>query len=104
MPPLPPMDEVCKAIEAFPRVPTITFPGGATLIPQVPGLPPSLLELSIDLLGKANAALVPLSPLFDVIEVIVALQKCLTAVVDALGPPPDPSKLAKCLPELAKKI
>jgi hypothetical protein len=101
---LPPIDTLCRAIDEFPDALRVRFPGGAQLTPQLSGLPPSLFALAQDLLGKTNAALTPLTPLFDIVEAIVAVQKCLTAVVDALGPPPDPSKLAECLPELAKKI
>lgn len=102
--PLPPIDELCKALDDFPSIPTVQFPGGATLVPQVPGLPPSLFALAQELLGQTNTALAPLNPLFNLIEAIVAIQKCLTAVVDALGPPPDPAKLVECLPGLAEKI
>jgi hypothetical protein len=49
-------------------------------------------------------ALTPLVPFFDIIDTIVALYNCVKAIPDALGPPPDPSILAACLPDLAEKL
>lgn len=101
---LPPLDTLCKAIEEFPDDLPIHFPGGAQLVPHLEGLPPSLFAMAQHMLGQANAALAPLNPIFDVIETIVALKDCITAIKDALGPPPDPSKMAECLPDLAAKV
>jgi hypothetical protein len=58
----------------------------------------------IDLLEIVQPALAPLMPLFKIVDTIVALFNCLKAIPDALGPPPDPSALVACLPELAKKL
>jgi hypothetical protein len=58
----------------------------------------------VDLLEIVQPALAPLMPIFRIVDTIVALFNCLKAIPDALGPPPDPSALAACLPELAKKI
>jgi hypothetical protein len=43
-------------------------------------------------------------PLFEVIDVVVAIYNCVKAIPDCFGPPPDPSGLVACLPDLAKKI
>lgn len=102
---LPAIDGLCKALDEFPELGLcVTMPGGATLCPQVEGLPPSLYQLARSALGQANAALAPLTPLFDIIETLVAIKDCVTAIPDALGPPPDPSKLAACVPNLIEKI
>jgi hypothetical protein len=69
----------------------LTLPGGA-------------LIRHLDLADVLQPALTPLMPLFQIVDAIVALHKCTTAVVDALGPPPDPSKLTSCIPELAEKV
>jgi hypothetical protein len=100
---LPAIETLCRALNEAPDALAIHFPGGATLIPNV-GLPPSLLENARAMLGQANAALAPLQPIFDVIETLVAIQNCIKAIPDALGPPPDPSKLANCIPDLAEKV
>src|SRR5688572_26832363 len=99
--PLPPLETLCDVLAGYPNEPTIRLPGGAELRAQLAGLPPSLFEIAKSLLGQANSALAPLTPIFDIIETINALHNCVKAIPDALGPPPDPSKLAGCLPELA---
>jgi len=58
----------------------------------------------INLLEIIQPTLAPLMPLFNIVDTIVALFNCIKAIPDALGPPPDPTVLAACLPELAKKI
>lgn len=79
--------------------------------PEIPGLEvcrallPGGLEFEdVDLLRLVQPALAPLVPMFTIMEVVVAIKACIEAVEDALGPPPDPSKLARCLPDLSRKI
>ncbi len=69
----------------------ITLPGGITM-------------RHIDLADLIQPALAPLVPIFNIVDCIAALYACSKAVLDALGPPPDPSKLAACIPELAEKV
>ena len=69
----------------------ITLPGGIAL-------------KHIELADLIQPALAPLVPIFQIVDCIAALYACSKAVVDALGPPPDPSKLAACVPELAEKV
>lgn len=76
-----PTINVCKAL----------MPGGFTM--EAP-----------DLLGMMQPALAPLAPMFSILEAIVAIKKCIDAIPDALGPPPDPSKMIECIPNLAEKI
>jgi hypothetical protein len=66
---------------------------------------PGPIEISdINLMKIIQPALTPLVPFFDIIDTIVALYNCVKAIPDALGPPPDPSILAACLPDLAEKL
>jgi hypothetical protein len=66
---------------------------------------PGPVEISdVNLMRIIQPALTPLVPLFDIIDAIVALYNCIKAIPDALGPPPDPSILAACLPDLAEKL
>jgi hypothetical protein len=67
-------------------------------------LPGGIQIQHIELAEVLQPALTPLMPLFQIVDAIVALHTCITAVVDALGPPPDPTKLASCIPELADKV
>lgn len=57
-----------------------------------------------NIMKAIQPALTPLMPLFEVIDVVVAIYNCVKAIPDCFGPPPDPSGLVACLPDLAKKI
>ena len=58
----------------------------------------------LNLMEVIQPALTPLVPLFDIIDTVVAVFNCFQAIPDTLGPPPDPSVIAACLPDLAKKV
>ncbi|MCG8420111.1 MAG: hypothetical protein MJE77_19450 [Proteobacteria bacterium] len=81
----------CLEIPALPDAQSLTLPGGVTIE-------------QIDLLDVVQPALTPLVPLFHIVDAVVAVQQCVQAIPDALGPPPDPSVLSACLPELAEKV
>ena len=102
--PLPNLSTVCVELEVGSQDLHVTFPGGAELAAQLPtaGIPDPG-QLAKQLLAQANAALAPVVPLFNVLDVVLALFECVQAIPDALGPPPDPSKLASCLPDLVEK-
>ena len=82
---------ICIEIPELPDPLALTLPGGVTME-------------SINLMEQIQPALTPLVPLFDIVDTIVALFNCFQAIPDALGPPPDPTVLAACLPELAEKV
>jgi len=101
--PLPDLSTVCIDLKVTSQELCITFPGGAEMCVQIPGVPDPT-DVSKQLLAQANAALTPLVPVFNIIDAILALFKCVKAIPDSLGPPPDPTKLAECIPDLAEKI
>jgi hypothetical protein len=70
---------------------SVTLPGGIEI-------------QDYNIMKAIQPALTPLMPLFEVIDVVVAIYNCVKAIPDCLGPPPDPSGLVACLPDLAKKI
>jgi hypothetical protein len=82
---------ICIEIPSLDDPFALTLPGGVEIE-------------RIDLLEIVQPVLAPLMPLFNVIDTIVALYNCVKAIPDALGPPPDPTVLAACLPELGKKL
>jgi len=83
--------DICLQLPEIPDPFDITLPGG--------------IEIEdINLMRIIQPALTPLVPFFDLIDTIVALYNCVKAIPDALGPPPDPSILAACLPDLAEKL
>jgi hypothetical protein len=58
----------------------------------------------VDLLDQLQPMLAPLMPFFNIIDTIVALFNCVKAIPDSLGPPPDPTAIAACIPELSKAL
>lgn len=83
--------DLCLEIPEIPDPFALTLPGG--------------IEVEdINLMKSIQPMLTPLVPFFDLIDTIVALFNCVKAIPDALGPPPDPTVLATCLPDLAKKL
>src|ERR1700722_5518321 len=72
--------------------------------PFAVALPGGIEMTDYNIMKAIEPALMPLMPLFEVIDVVVAIYNCVKAIPDCLGPPPDPSGLVACLPDLAKKI
>jgi hypothetical protein len=101
--PLPNLSTVCIDLKVTSQELCVTFPGGAEMCVQIPGVPDPT-DVSKQLLAQANAALAPLVPVFNIVDAIIALFNCVKAIPDSLGPPPDPTKLAECIPDLAEKI
>jgi acyl transferase domain-containing protein len=76
----------------------LLFPG------QVITLPGGVSIQQFNLMEAIQPALTPLMPVFDIIDTVVAVFNCVKAIPDSLGPPPDPTALAACIPELAEKV
>lgn len=81
---------------ACPELPTIDpcallLPGGAELE-------------AVNVLELAQPALTPLAPMFNIVEALIALKDCMSAIQDALGPPPDPAKMVQCVPEVVERV
>jgi hypothetical protein len=101
--PIPNLEDICVALTVTPQRLSVTFPGGATLDPELPDLGfADPMQLSKQLLGQANAALAPLQPVFNLIDVALALFNAVKAIPDAISHL-DPSKISDALPELAEK-
>jgi len=102
--PLPDLSSVCVELQVGSQDLRVTFPGGAELSVQLPtaGIP-DLSQLAKQLLAEANAALAPVVPLFNLLDALLAIVECVKAIPAALGPPPDPRKLAACVPDLVEK-
>ena len=82
---------ICIEIPELPDPISITLPGGVSME-------------SINLLEQLQPALAPLVPLFNIVDTVVALFNCIKAIPEVIGPPPDPTILAACIPELAEKV
>ena len=72
--------------------------------PQVLNLPGGASIEHIRLAEVVQPALTPLMPFFNILEAFMALVKCVQAVPDTFGPPPDPTALITALENLAKKL
>ncbi len=83
--------DLCLEIPALAEPFAIPLPGGIEIA-------------DVNLMKTIQPALTPLVPLFELIDTIVALFNCIKAIPDMLGPPPDPTVLTACLPDLAKKL
>lgn len=80
---------------------SITLPGGAS-IQTIP-----TLKVGSSPADPIQPALTPLMPLFEILGVISTIFNILKAIIDALGPPPDPTKilaLADLVPGLSEKM
>jgi hypothetical protein len=101
--PIPDLETLCAELTVTPQRLSIAFPGGAMLDPELPNLGiPDPLQLSKQLLAQANAALAPLGPVFNLVDVALALFNAVKAIPDAISHL-DPSKITDALPELAQK-
>ncbi len=85
---------------------SILFPGGASLsIPSAPGIDISFAsDYGKQILASVNAALMPLQPIFNLIDLLLVIVEFAQAIPDCLGPPPDPTKLIAIVPKLKKKL
>jgi len=82
---------ICIEIPEIPAPFNLTLPGG--------------IEIEhINLMEVIQPALTPLVPIFNIIDTVVAVFNCIKAIPDTLGPPPDPTAIATCLPDLAEKV
>ena len=94
--PIPMPDLTCAKIYAAPGGLCITFPGGAQLCAQAGTRFGDVSAMSESLFAALNAALLPLLPFFNIVDVFVAILNCITAIPKTIGPPPDPTALPKC--------
>lgn len=98
--PLPDLRTFCIDIDAVPGDVCVTFPGGAEICVTLPSAsPPSLDALMRQAFAQVNAALAPLTPIFNIIDVCVAIFDCIKAISTL-----DVEKIINCIPGLAEKI
>jgi len=82
---------ICLEIDELPDPPVLDLPGGVSI-------------QQFNLMQAIQPALTPLVPIFDIVDTVVAVFNCIKAIPDTLGPPPDPTAIAVCIPELAQKV
>src|ERR1043165_2467911 len=101
--PIPDLKSICVELTVHPQSLSVTFPGGASVDAELPDVGvPDPMELSKQLLAQANAAPAPRGPVFNLIDVALALFNAVKAIPDAISHL-DPSKITDALPDLANK-
>lgn len=83
----------------------IIFPGDAELqIPSPPGVDVAFaIDYAKQLLAAINSALMPLQPIFNIIDIIITIVEFAKAIPDSITGL-DPSKLFKLIPKLLAKL
>lgn len=98
--PLPDLRTFCIDIDVTPGEVCLTFPGGAEMCVTMPDtVPPSPDKLMRQLFAQANAAMAPLTPIFNIVDAVIAVFDCIKAITTL-----DPEKMLNCIPRLAEKV
>lgn len=97
----------CGTLVVTPQEICITLPGAVDICVNVPDPTnfPDPIELVKQLFAQLNAALTPLTPFFNLLDLVITLVKCVEAIPD--GPtelPPFKTLIADCIPVLPQKI
>jgi hypothetical protein len=98
-------EQLCSIINADLGQLCIPLPGGGEICFHggVGNIPvPS--DICNDMLPRIHAALAIMAPLMCLIDIALAIIECIKAIPDTIGPPPDPTALAKALSKLLEKI
>lgn len=102
--PLPDLNQLCLECVVPPQKLCVTMPGGASLCVNLPdATPPNASEVARAMLAQVNAALTPLTPLFNIIDAVVSIVACVQAIPDAIIKL-DPSGIIQCVPEMVQKL
>lgn len=100
-----PPENLCFDLPEIPNVDDICFPGGFCLSYIWDGINkiPHLADMPMDFFSQIGPAMAPLSPLFNILDTVLAIFRCVKAVPDAITSL-DPTELLNCLPALAKLV
>lgn len=101
---LPSLADLCVQVGGGPGQICIFMPGGATICASIGYEFGDPAEILAALLAQVNTALAPLTPFFDVLDLLVAIVNCIKAIPDSLGPPPNPQPIVDCLKGLAEAL
>lgn len=83
----------------------VIFPGDVELSFQLPNVDiANPFDLAKQGLAMINTALMPLAPIFNIIDAVLALFEVIKAIPDALGPPPDPTKIIRAINKARIKL
>lgn len=96
---------LCLVFEEAGLPEDICFPGGFCLsyIWDAIGKIPHASDLPLDFFSQIGPAMAPLKPFFDILDTVLAIFRCVSAIPDAITKL-DPAELLNCMPDLAKAI
>lgn len=98
---------LCKEIDVAVDLDALAIPfiGGMSFTASLPSVDiPDASAAVKAVLGQIGVALAPIQPLFIILDALTAVAKLSMAVPDALGPPPDPSKLIDAVADVVVKV
>jgi hypothetical protein len=100
---LPDLSDFCIELSTGPGEICIRFPGGTQVCAQFGFEIGDNGEIIRSLLAEANAALSPLQPFFNTLDVIKAIVDCIQAIPDCITQF-SPEPILSCIPDLVKKL
>jgi len=100
-----PPEDLCIPLPDIPSLDDICFPGGFCLsyIWDAIDKIPHMADVSLDFFSQIGPAMAPLQPLFNILDTVLAIYRCVAAIPDVITSL-DPSELLNCLPALAALI
>ena len=101
--PLPEAEEICIELSDGPGELCIVLPGGARLCASANVEVGDSAAIFRAFLADMNAALTPLTPIFNIIDTVQAVLQCIEAIPKAITNL-NPSELIDCIPNLREKV
>lgn len=100
-----PPDDLCIPMPNIPTADKICLPGGLCLdyMWDSIGKIPHAADVPMDFFSQIGPAMAPLKPFFDLLDTVLSLFRCVTAIPKALVTL-NPGELLDCIPALAKAI
>jgi len=100
-----PPPNLCITLPEVPSAEDICLPGGICLsyVWDSIGKLPSYADVSMDFFSQIGPALTPLKPFFDLLDTVLSIFKCVTAIPKSILTL-NPGELLNCFPALAKAV
>ena len=100
-----PPESLCIVLEEIGEIDDICFPGGFCIsyIWDAIGKIPGAADIPMDFFSQIGPAMAPLKPLFDILDTVLQIFKCVKAIPKTIVTL-NPSELLECFPALVKLI
>lgn len=90
----------CPEVVVSNRDLAVTLPGAVRIQVQFPGIDPSQLQVALQMLAQTSGAIAPLTPIFDLIGMVLALKDFADTFTSF---PPNPADLAAAIDAIIEK-